>query len=211
MECYYDNEDWKGGLKASDEAFQHIPASEQKPLWEYRMLFLSKLGHDVAVAISKMKVSDETLMAKVWMKLGSNSVDRKDQLAAYLSAIQLLQNSWARVYVIIELADWMQSNSAIDILLDFETPASLEDDEEDVTEADESSVARSKTSSAAPSTVQSGSKRRESNASKSINGGKSVNTSASGKKSGGGGGSRTTKGAGSVAKTRGSAVSTGIR
>jgi hypothetical protein len=56
-----------------EEAFTFVPQTHQKVLWEGKMLFMSKLGKNVLSAISNMKESNGSLMAKVWVKLARSS------------------------------------------------------------------------------------------------------------------------------------------
>ena len=71
--CIAEQQDWKLGEKMVEEAFAYIPQTHQKVLWEAKMNFLSKLGKNVLSAISNMKESNASLMAKVWVKLARSS------------------------------------------------------------------------------------------------------------------------------------------
>jgi uncharacterized protein (DUF2062 family) len=71
--CIQEQKDWKLGELIVEEAFQFVPQTHQKVLWEAKMLFLSKLGKNVLSAISNMKESNASLMAKVWVKLARSS------------------------------------------------------------------------------------------------------------------------------------------
>ena len=53
LDCYKDAEDWKNGLDTVDEAFQYVPSALQKPLWNVRVIFLSKVGGNVAEGLAK--------------------------------------------------------------------------------------------------------------------------------------------------------------
>jgi hypothetical protein len=50
-----------------------MPNTQHKVLWEAKMNFLSKLGKNVLSAISNMKESNASLMAKVWVRLARSS------------------------------------------------------------------------------------------------------------------------------------------
>ncbi len=50
-----------------------VPQTHQKVLWEAKMNFLSKLGKNVLTALSNMKESNASLMAKVYVKLARSS------------------------------------------------------------------------------------------------------------------------------------------
>lgn len=107
------------------------------------MLFLSKLGKNVLNAISNMKESNASLMAKVWVKLARSSANSLEQHSAYNKAIEILrkEESVEVVEVLIEYAEWLQRSKystqdvedqlllAVDILMDIE-PGWDEEDEE---------------------------------------------------------------------------------
>jgi len=73
------------------------------------MLFLSKLGKNVLSAISNMKESNASLMAKVWVKLARSSSNQLEQHSAYNKAIEILrkEESVEVVEVLIEYAEWL--------------------------------------------------------------------------------------------------------
>ena len=74
------------------------------------MLFLSKLGKNVLNAISNMKESNASLMAKVWVKLARSSSNQLEQHSAYNKAIEILrkEESVEVVEVLIEYSEWLQ-------------------------------------------------------------------------------------------------------
>ena len=43
FECFKDRCEWAAGLNAVDEAFQVVPQALQKRLWEFRVVFSSKV------------------------------------------------------------------------------------------------------------------------------------------------------------------------
>jgi hypothetical protein len=73
------------------------------------MLFLSKLGKNVLSAISNMKESNGSLMAKVWVKLARSSSNQLEQHNAYNKAIEILrkEESVEVVEVLLEYAEWL--------------------------------------------------------------------------------------------------------
>jgi hypothetical protein len=73
FQCISEQRDWKLGEKITEEAFSYVPQTHQKVLWEAKMNFLSKLGKNVLSAISNMKESNASLMAKVWVRLARSS------------------------------------------------------------------------------------------------------------------------------------------
>ena len=112
-------------------------------LWEAKMLFLSKLGKNVLSAISNMKESNASLMAKVWVKLARSSSNALEQHNAYNKAIEILrkEESVEVVEVLLEYAEWLQRSKyptqdvedqlllGVDLLMDFE-PGWDEEDED---------------------------------------------------------------------------------
>ena len=74
-----EQKDWKTGEKIVDEAFKYMPSTHHKVLWEAKMNFLSKLGKNVLSAISNMKESNASLMAKVWVRLARSSQQELEQ------------------------------------------------------------------------------------------------------------------------------------
>ncbi|GBG31291.1 Cilia- and flagella-associated protein 46 [Hondaea fermentalgiana] len=135
FECFKDTKDWKGGLKAVDEAFRIVPQSLQKRLWAARVIFNSKLNKDVAAGLHKMKEGNKSLQAKAWMTLATSSANQEDQLQAHVQALSLLEGSYERVEYLIEFAEWLHANhfsrddvtqclvSAADQILDVEVAA----------------------------------------------------------------------------------------
>ena len=73
------------------------------------MNFLSKLGKNVLSAISNMKESNASLMAKVWVRLARSSSNALEQHSAYNKAIEILrkEESVEVVEVLIEYSEWM--------------------------------------------------------------------------------------------------------
>lgn len=146
--CIQDQKDWKLGEKIVEEAFTFVPQTHQKVLWEANMNFLSKLGKNVLNAISNMKDSNPSLMAKVWVKLARSSSLELEQHSAYNKAIEILrkEESVEVVEVLIEYAEWMHRRKyssvdvedqlllAVDILMDIEPGW---DEDEDDAEDDE--------------------------------------------------------------------------
>ena len=107
------------------------------------MNFLSKLGKNVLSAISNMKESNASLMAKVWVRLARSSGNELEQHSAYNKAIEILrkEESVEVVEVLIEYSEWMHRKKydpqdvedmlllAVDLLMDIEPGWDDEDDE----------------------------------------------------------------------------------
>lgn len=103
-----ENEEYKKGENAADMVFELIPKNMQKPVWEAKMIFMSKQGKNELQAISNMKEADSSLQAKVWIRLARASNNLYKQFSAYNKAIEILkkENSVEIVEVYIEFAEW---------------------------------------------------------------------------------------------------------
>ena len=122
-----------------------MPNTHHKVLWEAKMNFLSKLGKNVLSAISNMKESNASLMAKVWVRLARSSQQELEQYQAYNKAIEILrkEESIEVVEVLIEYSEWMHRNDynsqdvedqlllAVDLLMDIE-PQGWDDEEDEM-------------------------------------------------------------------------------
>lgn len=152
------------------------------------MNFLSKLGKNVLSAISNMKESNASLMAKVWVRLARSSQLELEQHQAYNKAIEILrkEESIEVVEVLIEYAEWMhrhQYNSqdvddqlmlAVDLLMEIE-PSGWDDEDEDMAVGGNDDDAKTR------KTGKSGSSRNSKALTKKSKGGKSMKQSAAGK------------------------------
>ena len=107
FECYADAEDWNGGLAAVNEAFLTIPPTFQRPLWQRRVVFMSKLGKGVLDGMQKMKESDPVLQARIWSVLARAASSTKQQMSAYIQAVNSLDGKFERLEYCIEMAEWM--------------------------------------------------------------------------------------------------------
>lgn len=180
--CIQEQKDWKLGEKIVEEAFQYVPQSHQKVLWEAKMNFLSKLGKNVLSAISNMKESNASLMAKVWVKLARSSAQDLEQHSAYNKAIEILrkEESVEVVEVLIEYAEWMQRKKyssqdvedqlllAVDILMDIEPGWDEEDDDTNEDGDDDRKTRKTGKSKSSKFSKQSKAKTKNSRAGRSV-------------------------------------------
>lgn len=188
FQCIAEQKDWKQGEKITEEAFAYMPQTHQKVLWEAKMNFLSKLGKNVLSAISNMKESNASLMAKVWVRLARSSSNDLEQHSAYNKAIEILrkEESVEVVEVLIEYAEWMHRHRyepqdvedtlllAVDTLMDIE-PGWDDEDDELPGEGDDAKTRKTGKSgssrhSKAMSKAQSKAQTKKSNAKKSVAG-----------------------------------------
>ncbi|CAD8135763.1 unnamed protein product [Paramecium octaurelia] len=167
-----ENEDYKLGEMAADMVFELVPKNMAKPIWEAKMIFMSKQGKNELQAIVNMKEADASLQAKVWIRLARVSNNLYKQYTAYNKAIELLKkdSSVEIVEVLIEFSEWLLRNGnekqlvienlmqAADTLIEIE----MEDDEEEE-EGDEeqnSSTIFSRSTRGKKSTVSKQSKQK---------------------------------------------------
>lgn len=86
-----ENDEFKIGESAADMLFELVPKGLQRPLWEAKMIFMSKQGKNELQAISNMKEADASLQAKLWVKLARVSNQEAKQNAAYNKALEILK------------------------------------------------------------------------------------------------------------------------
>ena len=159
-----ENEEYNLGENVADMVCELIKKDLQKPIWEAKMIFLSKQGKNELQAISNMKEADASSQAKVWIRLARASTSTYKQSTAYNKAIEILkkENSIERVEVFIEYAewmlrnaDWMQKNErtreeveqtllmAADVLVEIERDDEEDEDEEEDEEVVADTLSRS--------------------------------------------------------------------
>ncbi len=68
---------------------------------------MSKQGKSVADGLQKLKEGPAVMQAQVYTILARNSSSPKQQLDAYLKAVDLLEGDMARVDCILETGGWM--------------------------------------------------------------------------------------------------------
>ncbi|CAN0555589.1 unnamed protein product, partial [Ectocarpus sp. 12 AP-2014] len=90
FECYSDRSEWKQGLAAVTDSLRCVPPDFQRPLWQWRVVFLSRLGITSLDGLAKTKESDKVLQGKSWCTLARSASDPKQQLSAYLKALESL-------------------------------------------------------------------------------------------------------------------------
>ncbi|CAD7938432.1 unnamed protein product [Amoebophrya sp. A25] len=140
---YADLEDWSKIQLVLNAAFKIVPLEFQRKLWALRMVALSKQGKNVQVAMGKMKESQATAQANIWIILAHSAVKPLEQLEAYNKAVDILSKAqqYSVIDVRLELADFLSARReelaafevarhAADMLLDVEEEA-VQDKEED--------------------------------------------------------------------------------
>ena len=80
-------QDWGRINEVLSEAFSIVPAEFQRKLWAFRMVVSSKQGRNVTVAMSKMRESQATAQANVWLILAHSSSKTADQYDAYVRVV----------------------------------------------------------------------------------------------------------------------------
>eukprot|EP00698_Gefionella_okellyi_P006460 TRINITY_DN1579_c1_g1_i1.p1 TRINITY_DN1579_c1_g1~~TRINITY_DN1579_c1_g1_i1.p1 ORF type:complete len:2326 (-),score=648.42 TRINITY_DN1579_c1_g1_i1:972-7490(-) len=136
FDCHSDIGQWREGLKAVERAFAHTPEENHKTLWEYRIVYLNKLGKNIVAELAKVKTLEPRLRAKVFATAARTSTSADLQLDLYHRAIDALeQHPLDKVEYMIEISEWMYKQghpvqdsedmiqSALDLLLDTEQSA----------------------------------------------------------------------------------------
>ena len=162
IEGFANVHDWDNALKTVLEAFNYVSKELQKPLWQWRVITLSKKGKNVLDGIQKLKEGDPSLQAQVYGILARASSNPQQQLESYMKAIEILSvglGQMERVDYMLELAQWMGSNgvpgadistlvqTALDALYEVEEQSlpedafAAEEDEEGTSERAESVAA----------------------------------------------------------------------
>ena len=88
-----------------------MPTSLQRPLWQWRVVFMSKLGKSVLDGTAKMKESAAVLA--MWATtLARAATDRRQQLSAFSKAIDTPEGHFERVDYVVELAEWLLAHQS---------------------------------------------------------------------------------------------------
>ena len=87
---------WENGLHAEGEAVADcmldlLPKGLHRPVWEAKMVFMSKQGKNELQAISSIKEADPSLQAKLWLKLARIAPNTAKQHASYTKALEILK------------------------------------------------------------------------------------------------------------------------
>ncbi|OQR85467.1 hypothetical protein ACHHYP_11792 [Achlya hypogyna] len=101
---------WEPGLEAVEAAFATIPAFYQRPLWQYRVIFMSKLGKSVQDGFAKMKDADVLLQARVAKRVAASSTDASAQYKALFRTVKDLSGMPEQAQFQIEIAEWLYTN-----------------------------------------------------------------------------------------------------
>ncbi|KDO34281.1 hypothetical protein SPRG_19099 [Saprolegnia parasitica CBS 223.65] len=101
---------WEPGLDAVEAAFASIPAYYQRPLWQYRVIFMSKLGKSVQDGFAKMKDNDVLLQARVAKRVAASSTDAAAQYKALFRTVKDLAGMPEQAQFQLEIAEWLYTN-----------------------------------------------------------------------------------------------------
>ena len=91
-EALADAQRWGDGLDVTGKALKVLPPSCHRDLWDFRMMFLGKLGKDTTAEMLKVKESGEDMVARVWTVLAQSMSDKKAKLQAYYKAVEVLEH-----------------------------------------------------------------------------------------------------------------------
>eukprot|EP00903_Cladosiphon_okamuranus_P014428 g13389.t1 len=143
FECYSDRAEWKQGLAAASESLRCVP-----PEFQWRVVFMSRLGVTALDGLAKTKESDKVLQGKSFCTLARSASDPKQQLSAYLKALETLGERFERVDCLVEMGEWATGRglvrygcdylrSALDLLYDVEEKAmAIQEGEEEEAQAE---------------------------------------------------------------------------
>ncbi|OQS06623.1 hypothetical protein THRCLA_20333, partial [Thraustotheca clavata] len=110
LDIYEELQLWEPGLATVDAAFATIPANLQRPLWQYRIIFLSKLGKSVQDGFAKMKDNDVLLQARVAKRIAASSTDPAAQYKALYRTVKDLTGLPEQAQFQVEIAEWLYTN-----------------------------------------------------------------------------------------------------
>jgi hypothetical protein len=107
-----ENGEFELGENVANMALELLPKAVNKPIWEAKMIFLSKQGKNELQAIANMKEAGASLQAKVWIRLARASNNLYKQENAYSKAVAIMskENSVEIVEILIEYSEWMLRN-----------------------------------------------------------------------------------------------------
>ncbi|CAF1356153.1 unnamed protein product [Adineta steineri] len=114
VQIYMDRHAWHSALDVIDSALQVLPRTQHRLLlYKYRVLIKSKLGLSISTDMLKFRELGELGLAKMWRQVAIMARKRDHVINAYQHAIATLQsmdNYWAKIDYILELATWLYSN-----------------------------------------------------------------------------------------------------
>ena len=112
FDCLMDASEWEKGTKQVEAAFKVLPSNEHKPLWEYKVMFLSAVGKSVDEDISIISEYDEEMQAKIWTVLAAQATVPFDAMRAHRKAIDVLKYKPAmQIEYIAHFAEWLNTSS----------------------------------------------------------------------------------------------------
>lgn len=96
------------GETIADFMLDILPKSLHRPIWEAKMMFMSKQGKNELQAISSIKEAEPSLQAKLWVKLARIAPNLAKQQSSYVKALEILkkEHSIEMVEVLIEYSEW---------------------------------------------------------------------------------------------------------
>jgi len=160
IDIYTQDYQWDLAAEVILEAFEKVPTEYHKPLWQRRIIVMSKRGKNVLDAIQKLKEGDVSLQARVYAILARASSNPKQQAEAFYKAIDVLKDDPRKISYILETVQWMSSSglpkktistliqSSLDTIYEIEEEAFMvEPDDENKNDDDTLSKTGSKKSS----------------------------------------------------------------
>ena len=106
--------DLNDGLAAMDEAIKVMPRNHHRLLiFKHRVITHANLSKPVQFDMGKFRDENEALLSQMWQRVAKNSVSKKDQMSAYMNAIDVLtekENLYQKVDYLAEFGEWLFVN-----------------------------------------------------------------------------------------------------
>ena len=107
FEVLTDFGDWNLGMTDSDIALENLPNHFHKNIWQFRIIFMSKLGMSVDAGVSKAKGKEESSQSKLWNSLAKASSSQFGQFTAFQKSVDSMKIPIDKVEPLIEFGQWL--------------------------------------------------------------------------------------------------------
>lgn len=126
FQTFADKGEFNDGLLAMDQAIKVMPRTHHRLLiFKHRVITQAKLSKPVQFDMGKFRDESESVLSQMWQRVANYSTHPKDQMSAYINAIDVLtkdENTYQRVDYLAEFGEWLFVNEypvqkAVDQLL----------------------------------------------------------------------------------------------
>ncbi|CAI7993280.1 Cilia- and flagella-associated protein 46 [Geodia barretti] len=110
FQIYIDKGEWAEGMKAVEDAMWATPRSIHQCLAEYKLIFKSRMGKDVAADMIRFQDAPEEERARLWYKVACNSSHPRLQLTAFQNSINTLTSPEyvvVKIDYLLALSEWL--------------------------------------------------------------------------------------------------------